>query len=353
MKGFIQLLFSVILLCLAPAPLAVPACAREKESHPSSPSVARVSLSVAAENLLGHPACSYPTTAREAGVTGTVRLRVLVNEAGNVTDAHAIGGPPSLRVAAAHCAELYRYKPFVQNGKAASVTTEMEITFPQNGLSDRVAEKYENNLNRAHKLLADGEDQQAADLYQQNLDLVRKENPGARLKIAESDSELGHVRFKQHRLSEAESALTEALALFDAEQIKTAIVGRTEEEMGAIDLENRQYAEADAMFKRAVPIFFRARATATVPATEHSMSSTLTRALLGVASADFQLGDLKQSSLFCNRAINESRDADLQQSDLKTMYSRCSEITQAAGNNAEAAELRKHAEHLSETTTPR
>jgi TonB family protein len=77
----------------------------------------------------------YPEEALKQGATGPVRLRVLVNETGEVEDAQVIDGPPLLHEAALAAIRQYRYTPVLAfsesapNGKPVCVLTTQMIAF--------------------------------------------------------------------------------------------------------------------------------------------------------------------------------------------------------------------------------
>jgi protein TonB len=71
----------------------------------------------------------YPTIARQANVEGNVVVRVTVDKTGNVSDAHAISGPPLLRQAAVDALRQRKYEPSTLNGQPISVEMLVTIQF--------------------------------------------------------------------------------------------------------------------------------------------------------------------------------------------------------------------------------
>jgi TonB family protein len=73
----------------------------------------------------------YPASAVTDGVEGTVRLRVLVGEAGEVLEVEVIesSGDRRLDVAAEEFVRRWRYLPAVQDGKPRRVHTEAKVVF--------------------------------------------------------------------------------------------------------------------------------------------------------------------------------------------------------------------------------
>lgn len=81
------------------------------------------------KRLISTVSPAYPAIAREAGIEGTVRLRVLIDKDGVVQEVHLVGGPPSLAVAAQSAVKQWRYQPAVVDGKPVSVITTVAIQF--------------------------------------------------------------------------------------------------------------------------------------------------------------------------------------------------------------------------------
>ncbi len=63
----------------------------------------------------------YPAEAKAQGVQGITRVKVLIDERGNVVKVKAVKGPPLLREAAESLARRFKYKPATVNGKPVSV----------------------------------------------------------------------------------------------------------------------------------------------------------------------------------------------------------------------------------------
>jgi protein TonB len=78
-------------------------------------------------NLDGQ-AISKPLPA-PGGVAGTVHVRVLVDERGNVVSARAVDGPPQLREAATAAARKARFTPTKLSGQPVKVTGVIQYNF--------------------------------------------------------------------------------------------------------------------------------------------------------------------------------------------------------------------------------
>ena len=75
------------------------------------------------------PAPPYPAEARAAGASGTVVVRVAVDECGAVESASAVSGHPLLRTAAANYAYKARFAPTRIDGEPVKVTGTITYNF--------------------------------------------------------------------------------------------------------------------------------------------------------------------------------------------------------------------------------
>jgi len=71
----------------------------------------------------------YPHMVREAGIDGTVIIRVLIGLNGRVKDAYVVSGPEALHSAALASARTALFKPAEANGHAVEVWVAMPISF--------------------------------------------------------------------------------------------------------------------------------------------------------------------------------------------------------------------------------
>jgi TonB family protein len=102
----------------APAPTPAP-----------KPKRATGSFAVLNGKAVSKPAPEYPAEAKAAGVQGTVSVRIEVDEAGNVTEAEALGGPAPLRDAAVAAARRAKFSQTRLSGRPVKVTGVVTYTF--------------------------------------------------------------------------------------------------------------------------------------------------------------------------------------------------------------------------------
>ena len=75
------------------------------------------------------PVPSYPPRAREAGATGVVLVRIMVDEQGRVVEAEAVCGHPELRRASVEAARRARFTPTLLDGRPVQVTGVITYNF--------------------------------------------------------------------------------------------------------------------------------------------------------------------------------------------------------------------------------
>jgi TonB family protein len=75
------------------------------------------------------PSPRYPAAAREAGVTGTVEVAVIIDEEGKVIGAEAVSGPAELREASVEAARKARFSPTRLSGQPVKVSGRLSYTF--------------------------------------------------------------------------------------------------------------------------------------------------------------------------------------------------------------------------------
>jgi len=93
------------------------------------PSIEPVVVAEAAERALltDQPAIAYPDSAK--GQQGTVILQVLIGRDGSVQDAKFMQGSLAFARTAIDGVKQWKFKPYLMNGRAASVQTQMTMSF--------------------------------------------------------------------------------------------------------------------------------------------------------------------------------------------------------------------------------
>ena len=71
----------------------------------------------------------YPAVAREKGIEGTVKLKVIVGKDGSVTVLSVVKGDPLLSPAAIDAVQQWRYEPWQLNGQPIDMDTTIDLVF--------------------------------------------------------------------------------------------------------------------------------------------------------------------------------------------------------------------------------
>ncbi len=89
----------------------------------------RVGGNIQASRLVHRVEPQYPELARKARITGTVVLRVTVDEKGNVAEIRLLSGHPLLNGAATDAVRHWKYSPMLLNGEPFRVVTTVSVEF--------------------------------------------------------------------------------------------------------------------------------------------------------------------------------------------------------------------------------
>lgn len=80
-------------------------------------------------NLIHRVEPVYPPIAKSTGVQGTVLIKALISPDGRIEQAQVVSGSPLLSPAALEAIRQWRYRPYILNGGAIEVETEITVNF--------------------------------------------------------------------------------------------------------------------------------------------------------------------------------------------------------------------------------
>ncbi len=115
------------LLPYAPGGNALPVAPPPKPKDQAKP--LRVGGQVQAANILSRVNPPYPPLARQARISGTVKLEGIIAKDGTVQQLKVISGHPLLVKAAVDAVTLWRYRPTHLNGEPVEVIAPIEVNF--------------------------------------------------------------------------------------------------------------------------------------------------------------------------------------------------------------------------------
>ena len=102
-----------------------------------TPNRVRVSSNVMQDLVVSKVPPTYPPSARQARIQGSVILRVHIDKSGGVESMQVISGHPMLAPAAMEAVKQWKYKPYLLNGEPIAVETSVTVNFT---LADKPAE---------------------------------------------------------------------------------------------------------------------------------------------------------------------------------------------------------------------
>ncbi len=91
--------------------------------------IKKVSQAEALKNVVARVQPDYPPAAKQLRIQDTVALDILIGETGAVDNVEIVSGNPLLTRPAADALRKWKFKPFLADGKAVRVATQISVTF--------------------------------------------------------------------------------------------------------------------------------------------------------------------------------------------------------------------------------
>jgi TonB family protein len=110
-----------------PARTVNPASAVVQES--AQPAPAEVSRQEMSSLVVKKVQPQYPESARKARIQGEVILRAIIGKEGDVENLQVVSGPRELAPAALDAVRQWKYRPYMKEGQAVEVKTEIDVNF--------------------------------------------------------------------------------------------------------------------------------------------------------------------------------------------------------------------------------
>jgi len=98
-------------------------------SAPAGPGRITVGGNVQSARLTSQAKPVYPAEAKEARISGTVKLTVIIARDGSVADIKVISGHPLFISPAIDAVKLWQYQPTLLNGEPVEVSTQVDVNF--------------------------------------------------------------------------------------------------------------------------------------------------------------------------------------------------------------------------------
>ncbi len=99
------------------------------EQKPATPQRIRVGGNVQQAKLIRQPKPIYPPLAKQARISGVVRLNAIIGKDGTIQNLTVASGHPLLVPAAMEAVKQWVYQPTLLNGEAVEVVTQIDVNF--------------------------------------------------------------------------------------------------------------------------------------------------------------------------------------------------------------------------------
>jgi protein TonB len=110
----------------APPPPPPP---KKEEAKPVTPQRIKVGGNVQSAKLVRQPRPVYPPLAKQARISGVVKLSAIISKDGTIQHLEVIGGHPLLVPAALEAVKQWVYQPTLLNGEPVEVQTQIDVNF--------------------------------------------------------------------------------------------------------------------------------------------------------------------------------------------------------------------------------
>jgi periplasmic protein TonB len=110
----------------APPP---PPPAKKEEVKPATPQRIKVGGNVQSAKLMRQPRPNYPPLAKQARISGIVKLSAVISKDGTIKELNVVSGHPLLVPAALDAVKQWVYQPTLLNGEPVEVQTQIDVNF--------------------------------------------------------------------------------------------------------------------------------------------------------------------------------------------------------------------------------
>ena len=114
---------------ISAAPVAPPPPPKVEAPKAAAPQRIRVGGNVQKAMQLFTPSPLYPPLAKQARISGVVRLNAVISKEGTIEQLTAVSGHPLLIPSALDAVKKWRYKPTLLNGEPVEVITQIDVNF--------------------------------------------------------------------------------------------------------------------------------------------------------------------------------------------------------------------------------
>jgi len=286
----------------------------------------------------------YPPDARAKDVEGTVRLRIVIDERGNVTDVEALSGDPLLVPSAIALVKRFPYRPFIRGGKRVAVTTDIAIPFALHPTTQReIYDSWMLHLETARQLRKNGSVDAA--LGELQLALADAKKLGD-MDVAETYGDVASLYFKEGRYGDAEPALERRLDILQHSQVQDELeIANVRADLAAAYLVQKKLAKVQELLQQAIPVQEKYLKHATLQDSKDAYAMRLSHSLRSLAFLCDLQGQPSTAEPLYKRSISIGEQRLPADDEALTMR-RYAEMLTRMGRSDEAAKLIEEASAL-------
>jgi protein TonB len=111
------------------APPPPPPPPAKKEEKPATPQRIKIGGAVQQAKLVRQPHPVYPPLAKQARISGVVKLSAIISKDGTIQKLEVISGHPLLVPSALEAVKQWVYQPTLLNGEPVEVITQIDVNF--------------------------------------------------------------------------------------------------------------------------------------------------------------------------------------------------------------------------------
>lgn len=238
------------------------AAAGQAQNSTESGGLLTVPADKAKENLVISVQPDYPPLAKAARIQGIVHASIVIDESGSVKSLSLISGHPMLAPAALEAIRKWKYKPFLVDGRPASIQTEVQVSIPENvsqsdiDLERKFQDTYWANERAGREALNKGDFATAEAKLQVARAAAEERGDFKWLELADVVSMLAGVKEGQKDYSSAEGLLKQSLAIHQKHQRPDeAEVAGVEFNLAALYVQLQRLSEAEPLLLEAARVW--------------------------------------------------------------------------------------------------
>ena len=284
----------------------------------------------------------YPDAAKSSGREATVKLRLVINELGNVTDVIVISGDPLFVAAALPVVRRWNYRPFERSGKRVAVTAEVAVRFDS---PDRLSlyQEWRQHLDSARAYRRQGQDGQEEAEYKAAVTAAGNVGDQER---ADSLRDLAFFYFRRGDETQALPLLRERLHVLEKSRIQNPPeIAYARVDVAVVLARLKDFDTAEPLLRSTIPVLEKYKRATTLDYAKAAYDRGISMALFGLAIVLDSKGKGAEAEPLIKRAISLGKPV-LAADDTALIMRSYAVMLQKAGRPEEASRMNGEATAL-------